>query len=58
MGISIGGNDPIPDFTHYRYSVISGEHYEFLYLIENAAIHDAEMDSQHAKSIQIYPIVS
>lgn len=33
-------NDPIPDFTHYRYSVISGEYYEFLYLIENAAIHD------------------
>ncbi len=35
------GNDPIPNFTHYRYSVISGEYYEFLYLIENAAIHDA-----------------
>lgn len=34
------GNDPIPNFTHYRYSVISGEYYEFLYLIENAAIHD------------------
>ena len=34
-------DDPIPDFTHYRYSVISGEYYEFLYLIENAAIHDA-----------------
>ncbi|MCY6356208.1 GIY-YIG nuclease family protein [Clostridium sp. ZS2-4] len=33
-------NDPIPDFTHYRYSVISGEYYEFLYLIENSAIHD------------------
>lgn len=33
-------NDPIPDFTHYRYSVINGEYYEFLYLIENAAIHD------------------
>lgn len=33
-------NDPIPDFTHYRYSVISEEYYEFLYLIENAAIHD------------------
>lgn len=34
-------NDPIQNFTHYRYSVISGEYYEFLYLIENAAIHDA-----------------
>lgn len=33
-------NDPIPNFTHYRYSVISPEYYEFLYLIENAAIHD------------------
>lgn len=32
--------DPIPNFTHYRYSVISEEYYEFLYLIENAAIHD------------------
>ncbi len=33
-------SDPIQNFTHYRYSVISGEYYEFLYLIENAAIHD------------------
>lgn len=33
-------NDPIPNFTHYRYSVISAEYYEFLYLIENSAIHD------------------
>lgn len=33
-------DDPISEFTHYRYSVISGEYYEFLYLIENAAIHD------------------
>lgn len=33
-------NDPIPNFTHYRYSVISPEYYEFLYLIENSAIHD------------------
>lgn len=38
---NISGNDPIPGFTHYRYSVISSEYYEFLYLIENAAIHDA-----------------
>lgn len=33
-------NDPAYNFTHYRYSVISGEYYELLYLIENAAIHD------------------
>lgn len=33
-------NDSIPNFTHYRYTVISYEYYEFLYLIENAAIHD------------------
>lgn len=32
--------DPISKFTHYRYSVISQEYYEFLYLIENSAIHD------------------
>lgn len=33
-------NDPIRGFTHYRYSLISTEYYDFLYLIENAAIHD------------------
>lgn len=32
--------DPINDYTHYRYSVISEEYSELLYLIENAAIHD------------------
>ncbi len=37
---NVNGNDPIPEFTHYRYTVISYEYYEFLYLIENAAIHD------------------
>lgn len=37
------GNDPIPNFTHYRYSLINMEYYEFLYLIENAAIHDCAM---------------
>lgn len=37
------GNDPIPDFTHYRYSLINMEYYELLYLIENAAIHDCAM---------------
>ena len=44
-------NEPIPNFTHYRYSVISGEYYEFLYLIENAAIHDAAwlLDMPNAK---------
>ena len=33
-------NDPIACFTHYRYSAISEEYLEFLYLIENASIHD------------------
>lgn len=37
---NISSNEPIPYFTHYRYSVISGEYFQFLYLIENAAIHD------------------
>ncbi len=40
---NVSGNDPIPDFTHYRYSVINMEYFEFLYLIENAAIHDCAM---------------
>lgn len=34
------GKDPIPGFTHYRYSVINLEYIQFLYLIENAGIHD------------------
>jgi len=33
-------NDYMRHFTHYRYSVINEEYFEFLYLIENAAIHD------------------
>lgn len=33
-------HDSMYGFTHYRYSAISGEYLEFLYLIENAAIHD------------------
>jgi len=40
---NVDGNDPIPDFTHFRYSIINMEYYEFLYLIENAAIHDCAM---------------
>ena len=40
---NVVGNDPIPDFTHYRYSLINMEYYELLYLIENAAIHDCAM---------------
>ena len=39
--INANCNDPIPDFTHYRYSVINTEYLQFLYLIENAGIHDA-----------------
>lgn len=47
-------NDPIPAFTHYRYSIISGEYYEFLYLIENAAIHDCAwlLDMPKATSLK------
>ncbi|MCR5022750.1 MAG: GIY-YIG nuclease family protein [Lachnospiraceae bacterium] len=40
---NVTGNDPIWDFTHYRYSLINMEYFEFLYLIENAAIHDCAM---------------
>lgn len=49
------GNDPIPNFTHYRYSVISGEYYEFLYLIENAAIHDAAWILNMPKATKFTP---
>jgi hypothetical protein len=49
------GNDPIPSFTHYRYSVISGEYYEFLYLIENAAIHDAAWILNMPKATKFTP---
>lgn len=38
--INADGKDPIPGFTHYRYSVVNSEYIEFLYLIENAGIHD------------------
>lgn len=34
-------SDYMCNFTHYRYSAICDEYFEFLYLIENAAIHDA-----------------
>jgi predicted GIY-YIG superfamily endonuclease len=33
-------SDYMQDFTHYRYSVVADEYFEFLYLLENAAIHD------------------
>lgn len=33
-------NEPIPDFTHFRYSTISPEYSDYSYLLENAAIHD------------------
>ena len=38
--INADGKDPIPGFTHYRYSVVNPEYIQFLYLIENAGIHD------------------
>lgn len=50
---NIGGKDPIPDFTHYRYSLINMEYYEFLYLIENAAIHDCAMILNMPKSVKL-----
>ena len=50
---NIGGNDPIPDFTHYRYSLINMEYYEFLYLIENAAIHDCAMILNMPKAVKL-----
>ena len=33
-------DDYMRDFTHYRYTTVCDEYFEFLYLIENAAIHD------------------
>lgn len=51
-------NDPIPNFTHYRYSVISGEYYEFLYLIENAAIHDIAWILDMPKAQKLKPSLS
>ena len=38
--INADGKDPIPGFTHYRYSVVNPEYIQFLYLIENTGIHD------------------
>lgn len=52
---NIAGNDQISGFTHYRYSVISGEYYEFLYLIENAAIHDAAWILNMPKATKFTP---
>lgn len=34
-------NDYMNEFTHYRYSIINSQYKQFLFLIENAAIHDA-----------------
>ncbi len=33
-------NDPIPEFTHYRYTQLEDQYYKYSYLIEDAAIHD------------------
>lgn len=43
-------NDPIRGFTHYRYSLISPEYYDIIYLVENAAIHDAAWILEMGKS--------
>ena len=33
-------DDPIPEFTHYRYSIIDQQYVDYSYFIEDAAIHD------------------
>ena len=33
-------DDPIPEFTHYRFSKLQDIYYKYSYLIEDAAIHD------------------
>lgn len=33
-------SDPIPEFTHYRYTRLEDKYYKYSYLIEDAAIHD------------------
>lgn len=33
-------DDPIPNFTHFRYSIIDEQYSEYSYFIEDAAIHD------------------
>ena len=49
---------PIPSFTHYRYSVVSGEYYEFLFLIENAAIHDSAWILNMPKATKYTPALA
>ncbi len=45
-------NDYMCNFTHYRYTAVCDEYFEFLYLIENAAIHDVAqiVDMTNAKN--------
>lgn len=52
------GNDPIPNFTHYRYSVINLEYLQFLYLIENASIHDCAWLLDMPKANKFTPALS
>ncbi len=43
-------DDPIPNFTHFRYSIIDDQYIDYSYYIEDAAIHDCaavlEMDKR------------
>lgn len=55
---NIDGKDPIPDFTHYRYSVINLEYLQFLYLIENACIHDCAWILEMENAQKIKPALS
>lgn len=47
-------NDPIKDFTHFRYSLLNEEYAQYIYYIENAAIHDcaAIIDMQNRKLLK------
>lgn len=48
-------NEPIQNFTHFRYSVISQEYSEYSYLIENSAIHDSAWLLHMPKAKQYKP---
>lgn len=51
-------DDPIPNFTHFRYSLIDEQYSEYSYFIEDAAIHDCaailemEKRKKYKKSLQ------
>lgn len=47
-------NDPIKNFTHFRYSLLNEEYAQYIYYIENAAIHDcaAILNMQNRKLLK------